>query len=136
MIQIGNYAFEGCVGLNAVRIPDTVTNSTIISSNDIAGQGLGMFSGCINLREIALSVGMTALHQNRFRGCTNLKSIQIPSAVTYINLYAFNKCDNLTDVLFENTVGWRTRKGTLLTVTDSKQNATRLKNSDSDWLRD
>ncbi|MCL2545089.1 MAG: leucine-rich repeat domain-containing protein [Clostridia bacterium] len=55
---IGISAFEGCVGLTGVTIPNSVT--------DI---GSGAFKGCIGLTGVAIPVNVTYIGQNPFMNC-------------------------------------------------------------------
>ena len=47
------------------------------------------------------------IHSDAFSGCENLKIIALPNTVTYIGDYAFEGCSSLTNVVFENPNGWK-----------------------------
>ena len=64
---IGAQAFDRCVGLTSITIPDSVT-----SIGDRA------FSDCTGLTSITIPNGVTSIGQGAFRGCTGLTSITIP----------------------------------------------------------
>lgn len=61
---IGEYAFERCIYLDSVVIPESVT-----SIMDYA------FSGCENLRSITIPPSVTHIGKNAFIGCKSLKVV-------------------------------------------------------------
>lgn len=86
---IGDSAFDGCTGLKTVVIPDSVTKIDNIA-----------FEGCTGLTSVTLSKNLTTLGEGAFKGCTGLKTIVIPDSVTKIESNAFNGCSGLTSVTF------------------------------------
>ncbi len=123
--SIGNHAFDGCIELTSITIPDSVT-----SIGDCA------FYGCIGLTSITIPDSVTSIGYEAFFGCSALTSINvnennpkycsengivfskdkttlvcypagktnssyfIPDTVTSIGSYAFNGCDTLETVTF------------------------------------
>ena len=87
--SIGSYAFEGCVSLTSINIPDSVT-----SIRDYA------FSDCTSLTSITIPAGVTSIGSYAFYGCTSLTSIEIPDSVTSIGSSAFYRCSSLTSITF------------------------------------
>ena len=71
--HIGTGAFEGCIGLTSITIPDT-----IISIGDCA------FADCTRLTDIILPSGLTTIGNYVFKQCVRLTSITIPGSVASI----------------------------------------------------
>jgi len=80
-------AFEGCVALKEITIPDSVT---VIGSN--------AFSGCISLEEITLSKNLRYIDDDMMAGCISIKKIELPNTVEYIGKYAFGGCTQLSEI--------------------------------------
>ena len=92
--SIGSAAFEDCINLRKVEIPDSVKR--------IEGSA---FWGCKNLETIEIpDNSITALESYVFNGCESLKSFIIPNGVTSIGIGAFNECSNLTTLKIPNSV--------------------------------
>ena len=87
VINIGDYAFNGCINVTSIILSDNVTNI-----------GLYAFSGCSRLKNITLPNNITILNDYAFSGCSSLTSITIPNSVTSIGLYAFNGCSSLQNI--------------------------------------
>lgn len=86
-------AFENCMSITSVYIPDTV--------EQIGG---GAFKGCKFLREIRLPSNLIAIENNLFNGCISLVEIDIPKNVQYIEGAAFVECTSLTSIVLPDTV--------------------------------
>ena len=84
-MSIGNYAFQGCINLSSIAIPDSVTNI-----------GSYAFSGCSGLTSITIPDNVTSIGSYAFSGCSGLTSITIPNSS--IGSYAFENCKGLTEV--------------------------------------
>lgn len=78
-------AFEGCVGLTSITLPDTVT---VI--------GNYAFSGCSGLVSFEIPDAVTSIGEGAFKGCTGLTALEIPDAVTSIGMEAFLNCTGFT----------------------------------------
>ena len=112
---IPSFAFENCVSLTSVTIPDTVTsignsfdNCTSLRNVTI-GSGVTYIGGyafynCNSLPSINLPSGVTYIGSNAFAGCGSLGSITIPSGITGISEYAFDSCSSLTSVTIPDSV--------------------------------
>lgn len=87
--------------LRSVKLP---TSATVI-------QG-GAFSGCSNLYEVTIPVGIKQIEDYQFIGgtwgafynCDQLKTIQLPEGMTSVGSYAFSGCINLSAVAFPSTL--------------------------------
>jgi hypothetical protein len=84
--HIGYSAFNGCLHLASVALPETVT-----SIGDRA------FYQCGSLVSITLPESVTSIGDRAFYGCGSLESIMIPSA-TSIGARVFSGCRNLTEI--------------------------------------
>ncbi len=83
--EIGDYAFEGCTGLTAVKIPNSVTKT-----------GDNAFAGCTGLTAVTIPDSVTKIGGGAFSGCTGLTAVTIPDNVTEIGESAFQGCTGLT----------------------------------------
>lgn len=88
LVFIGTEAFEGCVGLTEMVIPDTVTEL-----------GMRAFHMCGKLEIVKLSSGLRELKEGTFEGCSALKYIVVPEGVTLIANKNFADCAALEYVL-------------------------------------
>ncbi len=90
--SIGNYAFDGCIGLTEVTFGSSVT-----SIGDKA------FRNCIGLTVITIPDSVTSIGDRAFGGCKGLTSITIPSNVANIGSCAFYGCSSLVTVNWNAT---------------------------------
>jgi len=124
VVQNSANLFNGCILLNHIVIPSSITN---IPS--------GFFQNCTNLYDIIFanistitSVGsyafagtavnddfvytvlsqITTLPEGLFQNCIFLNNITIPNTITGMSGFSFNGCTNLTSVTFESvsTIGY------------------------------
>ena len=84
---IGDEAFDGCVLLTSVVIPDSVTYI-----GDYA------FGGCSGLTAVNIPDSVTYIGDGAFGDCSGLTAVNIPDATTHIGSYAFYGCSGLTSV--------------------------------------
>ncbi len=87
VVQIDDYAFANCQGIENVTIFDNVE---IID--------VSAFRGCINLKNISLPYSLIYIGDSAFYECEKLTSIEIPNNVIYIGGWAFHACSNLVSV--------------------------------------
>ena len=117
---IGNFAFNGYLGLTAITIPSSIT--TI---------GVDAFNECVNLTTVNYNASNCSdFESSPFFGCSQLStvnigssvqripdeflhvgdslllltSISIPNSVTYIGENAFFNCSGLTSIVIPNSV--------------------------------
>jgi hypothetical protein len=88
--SIGNYAFDGCIGLSSMIIPSNV--------NSI---GISAFEGCNGLTSFTIPGTVNTIGMWAFQDCKNLSSVIIENGVTSIGQYAFYGCSNLIDVTID-----------------------------------
>ena len=86
-------AFENCVTLTSITIPDSVTNI-----------GGAAFYNCSRLTSITIPDGVTSIGDNAFEDCESLTSITIPDSVTKIGNSAFEDCESLTSITIPDSV--------------------------------
>ena len=79
LLNIGAYAFEGCVGLTSISIPQGVYKIE-----------KSAFSGCTALKSVTLPDSLQIIDRYAFGDCNALESITIPAGVETIDLYAFS----------------------------------------------
>lgn len=66
MKRIGKHAFEGCVDLHSISIPEGIKRFPLFSCP---------FKGCTNLEHVDLPESFSFWKENIFEGCINLSSI-------------------------------------------------------------
>ena len=93
--SIGNRAFDRCIFLTSITIPDSV-----MSIGDSA------FACCPSLTSITIPDSVTSIGSNAFNNCTSLTSITIPDSVTWIGEKAFYDCGSLTSITIPDSVTW------------------------------
>ncbi len=91
--SIGYSAFESCISLTSVTIPDSVTSI-----------GSYAFSDCTLLESITIADSVTSMGDSVFYYCTSLTSIVIPDSVTSIGDLAFLGCESLTSITIADSV--------------------------------
>ncbi|MBQ8163668.1 MAG: leucine-rich repeat protein [Clostridia bacterium] len=85
--KIPDTAFEGCISLSSVTIPNTVTEI-----------GSGAFYGCTSIVNITIPNSVKTIGDYAFENCYSLKSIVLPDSVTAVGEYAFYDCSSLESV--------------------------------------
>lgn len=103
-------AFESCIDLRFIDIPDGVTyiGSNAFAScrkltdvtlpESVISIGDKAFYMCSALESIDIPTGVTSIEESTFSFCLNLKSVTIPSSVTYIASNAFMGCTKLKKI--------------------------------------
>ena len=96
VVAIGQSAFSGRTGLQAVYIANSVTE---IKYN--------AFKNCKSLKTVKLSKSLSSMYYGAFENCVSLTSIEIPKSLQVADVYSgtssgpFRGCSNLTTVTFE-----------------------------------
>ena len=87
---IENYAFSGNYHIEAVTIPNNVTEI-----------GKESFSFCSSLSSIIIPRSITSLKEGVFRRCTALSSVTLPACIQHIHKYTFWGCSELQYIYCE-----------------------------------
>ena len=85
MKKIPPHAFENCVSLSDLYIPDTVTEI-----------GAYAFSGCTGLKTIHLPSNIKIIQEGAFMGCSSLRKCFLSDSIEEIGSKAFTGCTSLT----------------------------------------
>ena len=114
--SIGNSAFEECVVLTSVTIPNSVTSigdqafarcrglTSVTIGNSVTSIGDYAFWECFNLTSVTIPNSVTSIGDYAFWQCSRLTSVSIGNSVTSIGNYAFDSCRRLTSVTIPNSV--------------------------------
>jgi hypothetical protein len=89
--HIGASAFEYCLDLMSIEIPEGVTT---ISN--------GAFCGCSKLQKIELPSTVTSIGFFAFKHCSSIESITIPERVATIDNNTFYECTKLSTLYLTN----------------------------------
>ena len=90
--SIGNSVFYGCINIDSVTIPDSVTSI-----------GEYSFSRCRALKKLTIPKGVKTIGANAFLESIALTSISLPDSVTSIGEYAFSCCSALSEITIMNS---------------------------------
>jgi len=111
--SIANQAFEGCMSLTEVSIPDSVLfigNRAFYCCTSLLGvtipEGVTVinkmtFSMCDSLKQIIIPDGITVIGEGTFSMCDALRQVIISTGVTVIGNAAFESCPSLGSIKFE-----------------------------------
>lgn len=117
VIEIGEYAFNGCSDLSSLTIENGVKSignnafgacrklTEVIIPNSVTSLGEYAFSECDALERAYVGNRITCIEEQTFSDCYSLQSVHIPKSVTYIGSDAFAVCDSLIDVYYGGTEG-------------------------------
>ena len=94
VIGIADAAFKGCINLNQIVFPISVTHI-----------GNAAFYGCSNLKEVTLPPSLSVLGLDVFRNCTGLESVSFPDNLKVIGVGAFRECSKLRYLIIPDSVG-------------------------------
>lgn len=112
---IGAYAFERCLALTKVTIPDNITKiennafsycetlESVSFSNSITSIGMYAFNNCPKLKSAILPNNLPSIAQSVFMQCSELESVTIPDSVQTIGQSSFYGC-NLKSVIIPKDV--------------------------------
>lgn len=106
--EIGNAAFSGCMFLNCVSMPNTVTrigddafHMTNISAIELPtslrtlGKRAFYFSA---IKEVSLPEGLTKIDSRTFSGCASMTEVKVPTSVEAISDDAFENSPMLKKI--------------------------------------
>lgn len=108
--SIGGYAFNSCISLTSITLPEGVTSigdgafydctslTSITLPEGVTSIGSSVFFDCTSLTSITLPEGVTSIGDGAFTNCVKLTSINIPEGVTSIGSSTFGYCSGLTSI--------------------------------------
>lgn len=118
VVSIAERAFEGCVSVTGIAIPEGVTKigeraffecRSLKRVNLPAGIGRipgHAFFGCSALEEIDVPEGVAEIGNHAFGFCRSLRRIRLPESLKRIGHGAFWGCDALEEVSIADMGGW------------------------------
>ena len=113
--DIVSCAFQGCINLESITIPESVKTIEYMAFQDCRklrsitipeGAQIceeSIFAQCYGLKEVIIREGVKEIGKCVFCDCTNLKQISIPKSVISIGEQAFLNCAKLKDVLYSGS---------------------------------
>ena len=114
--EIGRYAFDDCVQLISVTIPDSVTRIGISAFQDCANLTRAVvpdsvvwmdkyvFYNCPKLADVSIPKGVASLEEGIFWNCDSLVHVVIPEGVERLHFGAFQMCDGLISIVIPKSV--------------------------------
>ena len=111
--KINPGAFSGCKDLNAVVLPEGITE---IPDN--------CFRECVNLTSIQIPNTVTRIGVSAFRSCVKLNNVVLPANLTTIENEGFYWCKELSNITFNNklkTIGMKAFSYTILDKIELKE---------------
>lgn len=91
--SIGPRAFQGCIGLQEIAVP-----------NSVKEMGTRCFYKCSGLKQVKIGTKLESIQPYSFYDCVSLESIAVPGNVRSIGKYAFRGCTALEQVTLEEGV--------------------------------
>lgn len=91
--EIGSSAFEGCTAISSINFPESL--KTI---SDYA------FFGCDSIKSVVLYRNLTTIGEYAFYECAGLESVNIPESITEISTGAFGQCSSLSKIYIPDSV--------------------------------
>lgn len=85
--RVDDYAFYGCGNLEAVELPDTLTEI-----------GEAAFASCGKLTELRMPAGVRVIGRNAFADCGSLRSVELPETFAGIAPGLFGGCNSLAHI--------------------------------------
>jgi hypothetical protein len=113
--SIGNNAFDGCLNLKSVNLPDALITighnafqysglESIIIPDSVTSELYQVCLGCSNLHTATIGSSVSKIYTNAFKDCTNLTSVLIKDGVTEISNNSFVNCTSLTSISIPHSV--------------------------------
>lgn len=93
VVEIASLAFENCVNITEITIPDTVI--TI---------GLRAFKGCTHLNKVTIGASVQQINNMAFQQCVRLSNIIVPDNLTVIGNFAFADCEGIRAITIPESV--------------------------------
>ncbi len=100
--SIGNLAFDDCILLKSVTLPNTLKSI-----------GVGSFWACTNLSNINIPNSVESIGKEAFYECEALTSVSLPKYITSISVGMFDKCKSLAKITIPSGVTTISERGFL-----------------------
>lgn len=91
--DIGKSAFNGCLELTEVKLPNSINRI-----------GKSAFSDCIALEYIDIPISVRVIEDWAFNECVALNRIKLPNTILKIGIRSFGNCRNLSQVIIPSSV--------------------------------
>ena len=114
--KIGEGAFEMCIGISSVVLPETIEEietdafydcaalQAVEFSPNLTKIGDNAFAMCLSLQMLDLPEGLKTVGANAFAGCASLRTVILPDTVTTVGEGAFALCTELMDVFLSKNL--------------------------------
>lgn len=114
--EIGRCAFDDCIGLASVVIPNGITSIgigafyscdslvSVVIPSSVTSIGALAFEDCFSLTSVVILGRLKSIDFGVFYNCSFLTSIEIPNSVTSIDNEAFYNCSSLTSIYIPDSV--------------------------------
>ena len=93
IVKIADNAFENCIGITKVVMPDSIK---VIGNN--------AFEGCTGLTEVSFPYDLEKIGSDAFFACDSLKSAMFYPNLKEIGAYAFFDCESLETVVIPDKI--------------------------------
>lgn len=93
LTEIGYMAFEHCLSLRSISLPDTVGYI-----------GAYAFAYCFSLESLHIPAEMGEISPSAFRACSSLASVIVPEGIERIGDYAFSDCYRLVEIVNQSAL--------------------------------
>ena len=104
-----NINYDNTITITGIDNANESANIELVIPTEIDGRkvttiGTSAFSGCVNIKSVALNEGLIRINYGAFSG-TSIAELDVPTTVTTIGQYAFENCLNLKKATFHEGLG-------------------------------
>ena len=104
-----NINYDNTITITGIDNANESANIELVIPTEIDGRkvttiGTSAFSGCVNIKSVALNEGLIRIDYGAFSG-TSIAELDVPTTVTTIGQYAFENCLNLKKATFHEGLG-------------------------------
>ena len=130
--NIGDEVFRTCFNLKSIKLPTNVSYmgervfydcySLEYVSLPNGLKNLGMFFGCISLKNVTIPDSVTTILFCAFEGCSGLTSLSIPKNVRNIESCSFNCCGGLESITVDKNNTFYDSRDNCNAIIETKSN--------------
>ncbi len=104
--KMGNYirAYNDVLRKNTTNAPWGIDITEVIIENGVTAIGRYSFDACSSLTKVTLPESVTSIGEAAFANCESLASITIPKSVTSIENNVFAYCKSFTSIIIPDSV--------------------------------